>query len=299
MIRRGWAWPNALTPWLYLLPVVVTFAVWVYEPLGRAVWLSFFEWNMLPDTPMTYVGWGNYKNIFALPKMWQALRNTALYMLGLLPFAVLAPFAIAIYTQDLPPRWRNLYRGLIFVPMIVAPVVAASVWRWLLDPGHGVVNLALKAAGLGPVAFLTDPRIAIWSIIGITGWKLIGFATLIASAANAGINPSLIEAARIDGASGWAIVRHIRLPLLSSTALLLVTMSILLGAQWTFSYINVLTDGGPLGATTNIYYLLWDFGFSSLSVGWSSASAVVLFIGFATLAFGLFRLTERMSFHDD
>ena len=161
-----------------------------------------------------------------------------------------------------------------------------------------MVNRALAAFGLGPVAFLSDPRLAIWSIIGITGWKLIGFATLIASAANARINPSLIEAARMDGASGWAIVRHIRLPLLSSTALLLVTMSILLGAQWTFSYINVLTDGGPLGATTNIYYLLWDFGFSSLSVGWSSASAVLLFIGFALLALGLLWLTERVSLHD-
>ena len=297
MIRRR-RWRQSLTPWLYLLPVAGTFLVWVYEPLAQAVWRSFFEWNMLPDTPMTYVGWGNYQNILALPKLWQALRNTALYMFGLLPFAVVAPLAIAIYTQDLPTRWRNLYRGLIFVPMLIAPVVAASVWRWLLDPGHGVVNRALAAFGLGPVAFLSDPRLAIWSIIGITGWKLIGFATLIASAANARINPSLIEAARMDGASGWAIVRHIRLPLLSSTALLLVTMSILLGAQWTFSYINVLTDGGPLGATTNIYYLLWDFGFSSLSVGWSSASAVLLFIGFAALAFGLLRLTERMSFHD-
>ena len=133
-------------------------------------------------------------------------RNTWLYMRGLVPFAVLAPFAIAIYTQDLPARWRDLYRGLIFVPMIIAPVVAASVWRWLLDPGHGVINLGLKAIGLWPVAFLSDPRGAIWSIIGITGWKLIGFATLIASAANAAINPSLIEAARMAGASSWPLL---------------------------------------------------------------------------------------------
>ena len=128
---------------------------------------------------------------------------------------------------------------------------------------------------------------------------LIGFATLIFSAANANINPSLIEAARMDGASGWEIVSDIRLPLLSSTIFLLVLMTILLGAQWTFTYINVLTLGGPIGTTTNIYYLLWEFGFSSLSVGWSSAAAVILFAGFSVLAAILFWLMERYSFYDN
>jgi multiple sugar transport system permease protein len=286
-------------PWLYLLPVVLPLIVWVYEPLGEAAWLSFFEWDMLPDTAKRFVGWANYRNLLALPKLWKAVGNTVIYMLGLLPFSVVIPFAIAIYTQDLPARFRNIYRVLIFVPMIVAPVVAAAVWRWLLDPAHGLVNRLLIGAGFEPVRFLTDPHVAIWTIIFITGWKLIGFATLIAAAANAAINPSLIEAAKLDGAGPWAIIRRVRLPLLSSTAMLLVTMSLLLGAQWSFAYINALTEGGPLGATINIYYLLWDFGFSSGAVGWSASSAVLLFVAFALLAMGLIRLSDRLSFHDD
>jgi multiple sugar transport system permease protein len=271
----------------------------VYWPLIDAFRLSFYEWNLLPTSPQTFVGTDNYAAIFALPKMWQALRNTAVYILGLLPIAVLIPLAIAIYTHDLPARSRNIYRAIIFVPMIIAPVVAAAVWRWLLDPGHGMVNLGLNWLGFDPVKFLTDPKIAIWTIIVITGWKLIGFSTLILSAANANINPSLIEAARMDGAKKWEIIRDIRLPLLSSSVLFLVMMTILLGAQWSFSYINVLTQGGPLGATTNIYYLLWDFGFSSLSVGWSSAAAIILFLGFGAIAFVLFRLIDRYSFYDN
>src|SRR5690606_11704085 len=103
-----------------------------------------------------------------------------------------------------------------FVPMIIAPVVAAAVWRWLLDPGHGMVNQAITGLGGEPVRFLADPSIAIWTIIVLTGWKLIGFSTLILSAANANINPSLVEAARMDGASKWEIIRDIRLPLLIS-----------------------------------------------------------------------------------
>jgi multiple sugar transport system permease protein len=157
----------------------------------------------------------------------------------------------------------------------------------------------LKGIGLDPIKFLSDPKIAIWTVIVITGWKLMGFSTLILSAANANINPSLVEAARMDGASKWEVIRDVRLPLLSSTVLFLVVMTILLGAQWSFTYINVLTGGGPLGSTTNIYYLLWDFGFSTMSVGWGSASAVILFLGFGAVAFVLFRLIDRYSFHDN
>lgn len=288
-----------IAPWLYLAPAAATLALWIYWPLLDALRLSFYEWNMLPNSPMNFVGWQNYANIFALPKFWQALRNTGIYILGLLPLAVAIPLAIAIYTHDLPPRSRNIYRAIIFVPMIIAPVVAAAVWRWLLDPGHGMINEIIGLAGYRPVRFLQDPKIAIWTIIVLTGWKLIGFSTLILSAANANINPSLIEAARMDGASRWEIIRDIRLPLLRSTVLFLTLMTILLGAQWSFSYIHVLTGGGPLGATTNIFYILWDFGFSTLSVGWSSAAAIILFLGFGVLAFVLFRLMDRYSFHDN
>ncbi|WP_449394321.1 carbohydrate ABC transporter permease [Devosia riboflavina] len=293
MTQSRWA------PWLYLSPALITLVVWIYWPLFDALRLSFYQWNMLPTSPQTFVGWENYQRIFALPKFWQALRNTGVYIIGLLPLAVLIPLAIAIYTHDLPERSRNIYRAIIFVPMIIAPVVGAAVWRWLLDPGYGLVNQMLKGIGLDPVKFLSDPKIAIWTVIVITGWKLMGFSTLILSAANANINPSLVEAARMDGASKWEVIRDVRLPLLSSTVLFLVVMTILLGAQWSFTYINVLTGGGPLGSTTNIYYLLWDFGFSTMSVGWGSASAVILFLGFGVVAFVLFRLIDRYSFHDN
>lgn len=287
-----------IAPWIYLLPAVATLILWVYWPLVDALRLSFYHWNMVPGAPMTFVGLENYQAIFALPKFWQALRNTGVYVLGLLPLAVAIPLAIAIYTHDLPPRARNIYRAIIFVPMIIAPVVAAAVWRWLLDPGHGMVNEVIGLLGHRPVRFLQDPKIAIWTIILLTGWKLIGFSTLIFSAANANINPSLIEAARMDGANRWQIIRDIRLPLLRTTILFLTLMTVLLGAQWSFAYINVLTGGGPLGSTSNIFYILWDFGFSTLSVGWSSAAAIILFLGFGVLAFVLFRLMDRYSFHD-
>lgn len=288
-----------LAPWLYLAPAIATLVVWVYAPLLRAALLSFYEWNLLPTSPKTFVGWENYRRLLDLPEMRQALFNTLIYIAGLIPIAVILPVAIAIFTSELKGPLRNVYRALIFVPMIIAPVVAAAVWRWLLDSRYGILNQALQALGAPPIQFLYDADYAIWTIIWITGWKLIGFSTLIVSAALTNINPALIEAARMDGAKPWQIHRDVRLPLLSPVILFLSTLTILLGVQWSFTYINVLTGGGPLNSSTNIYYLLWQFGFGSLAVGWSSAAGMILLIGFGILAFLLLWLSNRVAVHDD
>lgn len=288
-----------LVPWLYLLPVIATLVVWTYLPLVEAFGLSFTQWNMLPTSPQRFVGLANYRRLLALPELRDALWNTVLYVAGLLPLSVVLPLAIAILTQDLTGRLRALYRALVFVPMIVAPVVAAVLWRWLLNEDHGLVNAALQGLGTGPIGFLQDPSLALGTLVWITGWKLVGFSTLLFSAANGGIDPSAIEAARIDGASRWQIVRDIRLPLLSPTILLLTMMTVLFGAQWSFVYINVLTDGGPLRSTTNIFYLLWVYGFETMSAGWSSAAGMITFTGFAAIAFLCLRAMKRFSVHDN
>lgn len=296
--RRPGAGIN-LAPWLYILPVVLVLGIWIFLPLGRAFYLSFFEWNLLPTTPMKPKGWDNYIRLLSLPDVRKALLNTAIYIFGLLPLSVLLPLGIAIVTHDLSGRARNVYRALIFVPMIIAPVVVAVVWRWLLNPDHGIVNAIVAEAGGQPIGFLEDRDVALWTIIWITGWKLIGFSTLIFAAANANIDNNYIEAARLDGASEWRIVRDIRLPLLSPTILFMTMLTILLGAQWSFTYINVLTQGGPRKSTTNIYYLLWDYGFGTMSVGWASAAGVILFIGFAGLAFVFLALINRRAVYDN
>ncbi len=297
--RRAWLRRGPLAPWLYLAPALALLVIWIYGPLVYAFWLSFHEWNMLPTAPRRYVGTLNYQRLIGLPDMKAALWNTGIYLIGLLPLTVVLPVAIAIVTNGLSGRWRNLYRALIFVPLIIAPVAAAAVWRWMLNLDFGIINTALRGLGLPAVDFLKDGDTAIWTIIWITGWKLIGFSTLVISASLSNINPALIEAARMDGGTEWQITRRIRLPLLSPTIFLLVLLTILLGAQWSFAYIHVLTQGGPLGSTSNVYYLLWQFGFGSLAAGWASAAGMLLFAGFGVIAAGLIWLMNRASFHDN
>ncbi|MEP3687153.1 MAG: sugar ABC transporter permease [Sulfitobacter dubius] len=285
-------------PWVYLTPTIATFVVWTYWPLIVAAYLSFYQWNMLPTATPRFVSWDNYANLLTLPEMRQAVRNTALYILGLLPLSVVLPTAVAILTQDLSGPFRSLYRSLIFIPMIIAPIVAAVLWRWLLNEDHGLVNAGIEVLGLTPVGFLKDPSIALWTLVWITGWKLIGFATLLLSAANGTIDPGYIEAARMDGATRWQVIRDVRLPLLSPTILLLTMMTILFGAQWSFVYINALTGGGPLQSTTNVFYLMWDYGFQSYSAGWSATAGMLTFAGFGLIAVLCLWLMKKVAVHE-
>ena len=286
-------------PWLYLAPAIAVLVVWTYIPLLQAFELSFYQWNMLPRSQPRYVGLDNYINLLTLPDMRRAVVNTLLYTVGLLPLSVGVPLVVALLTAGLKGPMRNIYRSLIFVPMIVAPIVAAIVWRWLLNEDHGLVNAWLQGLDLDAVGFLRDPKVALWTLVWITGWKLIGFSTLLFAAADSAISPSYIEAARMDGASRWQIVRDIRVPLLSPTILLLTMMTILFGAQWSFVYINALTGGGPLGSTTNVYYLMWEYGFMTMSAGWSTAAGILVFSVFGLVALACLALMKRFAVYDE
>lgn len=292
------SWLASIQPYLYLLPALITVGIWVYLPLAQTIGLSFYQWNLLPTTPKLWVGLENYQALLGLPELKRALFNTLVYIVGTLPMSVLLPLVVALLTENIRGRAKNLYRVLIFLPMIMAPVIVSVVWRWLLAPSQGLLSETLQHLGLGVPNFFRDPKWAIWTIIFITGWKLIGFSTILFSAAIAGIDRRYLEAARLDGATEWQVARYITLPLVSPTTLFLVMLTVLLGAQWSFAYINVITQGGPLGSTTNIYFLLWQYGFSSFNIGWGSAAAVLLLLGFGLIAFVGLRLMNRYSFYD-
>jgi multiple sugar transport system permease protein len=271
----------------------------MYWPVVNTLELSFFQWNLLPNIPRRPVGLANYQNVLTLAEMGRALANTGIYIAALLPFSVGLPLAVSILVADIGGRWRRIYRAILFLPVLMAPVVVAAVWRWILHPTHGVLNVALQQIfGVEPIAFLRDSAIAIWTIVGITGWQFLGFSVLIFSAGLANINRDYVEAAQLDGASRTQVVRHITLPLLSPTILFMVLLTVIHSAQWTFPLINVLTGGGPLNATTNVYFLLWEFGFRSFNVGFSSAAAVLFFVAFGLVAWVFTWLTDRYSFYD-
>jgi multiple sugar transport system permease protein len=286
-------------PYLYLLPAVAGLAVWIYRPLIETFDYSFYDWNLLPTSPKVAVGWRNYDQLFHLPALRQAVGTTGLFIAGLILFGVGIPLLIGAVTQNVSPRSRTTYRALLFLPVLVSPVVTATVWEFLLTPSGGLVDTVLHWLGLAQTNWLQQPNTAKYAIVVISGWKLLGVSVLVVTAGFAAISPEYYEAAAIDGANRGQVFRRITLPLLSPTLLFMFITAVLFSSQIIFPLLNVLTQGGPQGSTTDIYYFLYQYGFTSFNVGLASAAAVCFFLVFGAVALVCVWLLDRFSFYDN
>lgn len=286
-------------PYLYLVPALAGLVVWIYRPLVETFQYSFYSWDMLPTSPMVGVGWHNYEQLFHLPALWQALGTTGFFMVSLVIFGVGLPLLIGMMGQNVSPRSQGVYRALIFLPVLISPVVAATLWEFLLAPNGGLIDTVLGWFGLGQPNWLQQPDTVKYAIAAITGWKQLGVSVLVLTAGLAAISPEYSEAAAIEGASRFQVFRRITLPLLSPTLIFMFITAVLFASQVVFPLVNVLTQGGPEGASTDIYYFLYQYGFTSFNVGLASAAAVCFFLAFGVLALACAWLLERFSFYDN
>jgi len=299
--RRGGRTLRKLKPYLYLLPAMLLLGIWMYKPLLNTFYLAFHKWSMVPGTAPTYVGWSNFARLLSNKNFLDSIGNTVFYTIGLLPFSIVVPMLLAAVTHRMEGKMKNVYRALFFVPMILAPVSVSAIWRWLFHPSNGLINAVLLKLGFvsQPIAYFSDPGIAKWLILLITGWKMIGFSTLMFSAALTNINREYYEAASIDGAGSLQQFYRLTVPLLSPMILFMLTMSILFSSQWTFAYIDILTTGGPYGTSTNVYYEMYKYAFSNLNAGFSAAAALLFFIAFGLISMMLNQLSRKYSFYDN
>jgi multiple sugar transport system permease protein len=254
----------------------------VYGPAVFTVVLSLLHWN-LTTPPSGFVGMDNYVELFRYPEFRDAVGRTALYALALLPFSTVVPLALAVMLWQRPGRASTVYRSLLFVPAIMAPVAVALSWRFLLNPLHGLVNHILMSVGFPAINWLGNPSTALLTVVMITAAKVTAFNMLLYSAALASIDRRTVEAARMEGATSWEISRFIVVPQLARTVAVLAALSFVLVGQWVFTNVSVLTQGGPDGATDNIYYRIYTLAFQFFDTGQASAAAVVLLLAAATL----------------
>ena len=290
-----------LTPYLFLFPSLLVLGFWLYRPLVNTFYYAFTSWNMLPNTKPVFIGLGNFTKLFRNKDFGVAISNTAFYTLFLMPFSVVFPLFLANITNNMKGRMKSVYRALFFLPMIMAGVSTATIFRWLLNPGTGLINNILIKIGLTTenISFFMEADKAKWVILLITGWKMIGFSTVMFSAALSGVDKSYYEAASLDGADKFQRFKDFTVPLISPTIMFMVMMSILFASQWTFAYIDILTGGGPYGTSTNIYYEMYKYGFSQMNVGISSAAANLFLFVFGAIALYMTRLSKKLSFYDN
>ncbi|MBL5974922.1 MAG: sugar ABC transporter permease [Candidatus Leucobacter sulfamidivorax] len=294
--RRRFVW----APYLYVLPAIALLITWTYAPLAQTFELSFYDWNLMPTQPKTPVGFDNYATVLTLPELHQALWNTVLYIGAFLVLSVALPVVFALIARRVSGKAKTIYQALIFVPFLVTPVATSAIWRWLFAPEGGTIPAVARSLfGVEMGNVFRDPSWSMAAVIVIVGWQMLGFGVLVVSAGLAGISPDYAHAASTDGATGRQITWRITLPLLSPSLVFLSLMTILLSAQWTFPIIDLVTQGGPGGSSTNIYYLLYQFGFRNFDAGLSAAAGVVFFLGFGLIALLFVELSEKLSFHDN
>ncbi|GAA1394427.1 carbohydrate ABC transporter permease [Catellatospora coxensis] len=257
--------------WLFLLPVLVGFAVFYGYPAARGVWYSVTDYNMLNTA--TYVGAENYTKLLQDDQFWNAMLVTAWYVVLNIGSQTLLALGIATLMHRLTRS--VVLRATLLLPWLVPNVTIGLLWMWLLDTNLGFVNQLLHTVGLGPVGFFTDETWAMPTVAGINTWAYTGYTALLLYAGMLQIPQYLYEGASIDGAGEWRMFRRITLPLLRPVLALVLVVS-LIGSFQIFDTIAVTTKGGPVSATQVIYYFIYLQAFKYFHMGYAAAAAVFL-----------------------
>jgi multiple sugar transport system permease protein len=276
--RGGFSAASPGPAWPYLAPLLLALGVWIYGPAVFTLVLSALDWNL--TGPASFAGTENFVHLFREPEFGQALAQTGLYALAFLPFSTVIPLGLAVMLWQRPGRASTVYRSLLFLPVMMAPVAVAVSWRFLLNPLQGLANEVLGVAGLAPVNWLGDPATALPVIVLVTAAKVTAFNMLLYGAALETVDRRTVQAARLEGASSWEVSRFVVAPQLAGTTILLALLSLVLAGQWSFTNISVLTQGGPDGVTDNVYYRIYTLAFDFFETGMASAAAAVVLVLF-------------------
>lgn len=272
----------------FLLPAALLFLIFIAYPIIYNVQASTMNWDGV--NAATPAGANNYKDLLSDSTFWITIRNSVYWMVfTIIPQSTIGFFlALALNTKL---RGRTVYRTLFFLPVIISPVVIGIVWQRILDPFNGVVAAVGRDTGLTFLSknYLADPKTAIFTVIFVNVWMWSGYSMLFYLAGLQQIDRSVLEAAKIDGASGWRLIARIIFPLLKSTHLSLLLLSVI-GSFKTFELIYVLTEGGPDHASEMIPTYTFLLAFKLQNVGYASAVSVVLLILSVATALGMVRI---------
>ena len=275
---------------LYLAPSLFLFAVFVFIPLGRSVYLSLFYTSPVGN-PRTFAGLDHYVELLTSPAFRRSLLITFQFVLYTVPPGIALALLLAVLANR-RLRGINVFRTFFSSTIAVSLAVAATIWALMLNPGTGMFNYLLSFLGIRGPAWLTDPNAALVSIGIVTIWATLGFNTIVLLAGLQGIPEELYESAKIDGAAGLNIFRHITVPLLSPSLFFLLVVNVIQVFQ-AFTQIHALTRGGPAGSTNVLVYSIYLDAFVNFQFGYASAQALVLFVIILILTLIQFRFVER------
>ncbi|HBP38275.1 MAG TPA: sugar ABC transporter permease [Clostridiales bacterium] len=259
--------------WLLILPFMIFFSIFVLFPLLQNFWNSLTNYNL---TDHDFIGLANYQRLLEDRSFLRSIVNTLIFALGSVAPAMLLGFVAALCVGG-GSRALPAVRTLLMFPYIISLVSAAMVWLYLFDPGSGILNKILLSIGLPASDWLFDEHLALPCLIVMNIWKYVGYVMIIDLAALKGVPAVLHEAARVDGAGYFRRIWHITLPAIKPVSgFLLATLSV--ECFKTFEQVRIMTDGGPVNATTTITHQIYIRAFAEFKMGYASAMSVVLLL---------------------
>lgn len=261
-------------PYLFILPAAVILVLFFFIPFIETVVLSFRDYSTNLYSP-NFVGLDNYVELLKSKEFYKVIWNTFLYVVGAVPILATVPLVLAILINQ-KIRCLNLYKILIYLPVIISIVVVAIAFKWLYAT-QGILNYFAELFKISPIDWLTSPDVVIWSVIIVTIYKGIGYYMMIYLSALIGAPKDLLEAAEVDGAGLIQKHLNVTIPYLMPTIALVVTVSTI-SALKVFAEIYVMTRGGPLDSTKTIVYYIYERAFENLDLSMASAASVVLLI---------------------
>ena len=281
-----------LIGWGFALPFVLVFTIFLAGPIVASLVLSFTDFGLRDlRNPLgtDFVGLANYQALLDDPKFHKAMINTVYFVIVGVPLTLVIGLAVALALDRGIKKFRTLFRVGYYLPVVTSIVAIAVVWRFVLNPDQGLINLLLAQVGIDGPSWLADPMLAMPSIIAMAVWRNLGLAMIVFLAGLQTIPAQLYEAAAIDGAGRWQAFRNVTLPLLRPTILFLVVITTI-GYLQLFEEPFVMTEGGPLDQTLSISMYMYQQGFEFFNQGYAAAIAWILFILVAIVAVVQIRL---------
>ncbi|WP_051158496.1 carbohydrate ABC transporter permease [Nodosilinea nodulosa] len=288
----GFAIPQRVIPYLFLLPALAALGISVFWPALRAFYLSFTTFGVDLTAAPTWVGTANVQRLMADPIFWQTVRNTLVYLAGVVPILTFAPLGLAILANR-QLRGIHWLRVAYYSPVVVSMVVAGIAWRWLYAE-TGLFNQVLKSLGLteNGIPWLTSPSLALLSVMVVTVWKGLGYYMVIYLAGLQGIPQDLYEAAALDGSDGWRRHWDITLPLMRPYIVLVGVISAI-AATKVFEEVYIMTQGGPRHSSKTVVYYIYEQAFQKLEISYACTIGLALFLVIVALS------ALRLAVNDD
>lgn len=280
MEKRKWQ------AFLFLLPSVFFFAVFSYWPLLQNLYLSFFSWNMVSPN-MKFVGLDNYISVLGSEELIKILVNTVVFVAIMLVLNFVLPYLFSFVLGYLIERGKGFYRSTLFMPATLSLAVASILFLWIYNPLAGPLSIVLSWFDVESPRWFKENWLVIFAICTIIGWKVFGYNLIVMLAAMLAVPKEMIEAAKLENASNWQIFKQIIVPMTSSTAIYVFTITVVFGLQYVLVPVNMLTQGGPDQGSSNLVYIIYQYAFVFFQTGKSAAFAIITMVCY--IAFLLFR----------